>query len=374
MLIFNRPPVISGLTPQDSLIESIERYTITIPTGATSQTASITTVDDTRTRLWFSGFSCSGDVKADKFFPRWELTDASTITVFRNTSDATHTVTVELTVVQYTSGVITKMRRNTISMANTVASATQAITSVSTTMFDITWCGQTTDYTTDNSWNSVQSRMAQDSATQLSVSRFGSSGAVVVGYEGSEWSSTYVSRVLSNAGTNVGANQTRNDVQMGTGAGTSNDDFFDHQIFVTSRGDRPGNDTTYDKDFRAVTYANARGYGFERQTVSTNGTSTHGLNIIFFKPPWAKKKFITDQGGVTNGNSTGSLVMPANVNPEKAFTVWLGWLAKSAYTKTTASAADVYVRGKYDAANTINLTRGGTTNDANVGLGFYEAA
>lgn len=86
-----------------SMIASVQSGTITIGTGATSNTATITSVNTAKSVVHFLGFTTTWTTtyRGDRTFPRVALTNATTVTAFRDSSDATFTVTVGYCVVEY---------------------------------------------------------------------------------------------------------------------------------------------------------------------------------------------------------------------------------------------------------------------------------
>lgn len=114
-------------------IKSIQTGSITIATSATSNTATITGVDTTKSVCFLNGWTTPND--AGDFYRQTcivELTNATTVTAKRGASDASNTSTVYYTIVEFTSDAVSTVQSGEISMGGGVGSNTATITSVGT--------------------------------------------------------------------------------------------------------------------------------------------------------------------------------------------------------------------------------------------------
>jgi hypothetical protein len=82
-----------------TVINSIQRGTIVI-SGASSATATITSVATSKTHLAFLGFHGQSGFSIDAFFPRIELTNATTVTANR-TYGGSESTTVSYEVIEH---------------------------------------------------------------------------------------------------------------------------------------------------------------------------------------------------------------------------------------------------------------------------------
>ncbi len=126
------------------IVQSVQTATITIAANATSGTATITSVDTTRSVERILGWTYPANVaNAAKVMPAIDLTNATTVTAQRDTADASNAMTVYVVVTQYTAAAIQSVQRGstTISSATT---ATATISSVTTTNSAIQYNGCTT--------------------------------------------------------------------------------------------------------------------------------------------------------------------------------------------------------------------------------------
>lgn len=90
-----------------SPINSVQYGTVTIAGSSATGTATITSVDTSKAVLGFLGFTTTLDtsggsaVHQNRMFPMITLTNATTVTATRNSSDPSDTVTVSFVVVEY---------------------------------------------------------------------------------------------------------------------------------------------------------------------------------------------------------------------------------------------------------------------------------
>jgi hypothetical protein len=99
---------IASFLSRTSPIKSIQRGTITIAASATTGTATISSVNTGKSVLHLLGWTqtyeqsaTSGTHRYPRMFPRIALTDATTVTATRNSSDSAETVTVSYEVIEY---------------------------------------------------------------------------------------------------------------------------------------------------------------------------------------------------------------------------------------------------------------------------------
>ena len=143
-----------------SVIKSIQRGTISIGTGQSSNTATITAVDTNNAYVEFGGFG--GDVGQlassglNKGPVTLYLTNSTTVTAQRDTTGTTDAVTVPYQVIEYYPGFLKSVQRGTITLAG-VASNTATITSVDTAKSYVIFGGWRRDETSAYTAN-AQSR------------------------------------------------------------------------------------------------------------------------------------------------------------------------------------------------------------------------
>lgn len=124
----------SGLA---DIIESIQEVEFTIASSATTGTATITSVDTSKTAIFFSTGMFGGRRQTsvvnggDHILAGVDLTNATTVTATRNTSQ-TFALTIICTVVEFKTAAVDSIQQGTITISSTNTSNTDTITSVST--------------------------------------------------------------------------------------------------------------------------------------------------------------------------------------------------------------------------------------------------
>lgn len=127
-------------------VNSVQQATCTIASSATSGTATITSVDTSKTFLSWQGVTyAANDPAADTAAASVTLTNATTITCTRQTSSSS-AVTVNVTAIEGTSSLIDTIQYGTVSIT-AGTSGTATITSVDTTRSAVFWLGATTTST-----------------------------------------------------------------------------------------------------------------------------------------------------------------------------------------------------------------------------------
>jgi hypothetical protein len=108
-------------------VNSVQQVSITIGAGATSNTATINSVDTSKTFIVLQGFTTTNNVNdANEIDTRIELTNSTTVTAYRYAADASHTVTVNAVVVEATSSLVESVEYGTITDASASGAATIA--------------------------------------------------------------------------------------------------------------------------------------------------------------------------------------------------------------------------------------------------------
>lgn len=178
----------SALVVQQMLrtrIRSIQRGTITIGTGVTSATATITAVETANSRLRFLGWSDSGAaVSATEQNCYLELTNATTVTATHTL--AGNTIVASFEVTEYWPGVVRSVERGTISITNGNATGTDTITAVDTAKTELDHLGFAFTNTGAQNTN-TQTRITLTNATTVTATRVGTSDAITQSYQVIQW-------------------------------------------------------------------------------------------------------------------------------------------------------------------------------------------
>lgn len=132
-----------------SYISSIQRGTITIAAGATTGTATISSVTTSRAFLIICGYTTDNTSEnGAEVMPRITLTNATTITATRNTSDAVFGIVVRYVIIDPTSTLVESAQYGTITITSGTTN-TATITSVDTARSAVFYLGNTTNSTTN---------------------------------------------------------------------------------------------------------------------------------------------------------------------------------------------------------------------------------
>lgn len=125
------------------LIKSIQRGTVTIASGNTSGTATITAVVTANTRLKYLGSNDAGADSSASFSAYVLLTNTTTVTATVLGAPTAGGITLKFEVVEYFDGVLKSVQRAAIGIGAGSVSNTATITAVDTTKSELTWLGQT---------------------------------------------------------------------------------------------------------------------------------------------------------------------------------------------------------------------------------------
>lgn len=169
------------ITPVSSYITSIQQVAVTIGSGATSATATISSVDTTKTALFYGGFdTASTGTNPALTLCRIELTNATTVTAFRNTTDTTAIIS-WVTVVQFSALAVNSVQYGTIAMGTTDATLTATITSVNTASAAVMYLGNICAKTTSGSGETRPS-VTLTNATTVTATRGVTGTTLTVGF------------------------------------------------------------------------------------------------------------------------------------------------------------------------------------------------
>jgi|ERR1700742_4322837 len=153
-----------------SVINSIQQTNITIPISSSSATATISNVNTANCLLLYGGWSLGLALSTSEAdMPYAKLTNGTTVTAIRTSSNATATSIITATVVEFKAQIIKTRQTGQTAIAN--ASGTNvAISGVNTNKTAISWLGQT--YDTDGTpFNAMFATAKLTTSTNLSIDR-----------------------------------------------------------------------------------------------------------------------------------------------------------------------------------------------------------
>ncbi len=166
-----------------SYVDSVQQIEITIGGGDTSETATITSVNTSRSVIFWGGTNTDNTGNTQREIQaRIALTNATTVTAYRDTSDATYGVTLRATVVEFTSDMVDSVQSGTITISSG-ESNTATISSVTTSRSVVLWQGFTGSGAT-SSMDNLHPTLALTNSTTVTATRGESTSAYqpTIGY------------------------------------------------------------------------------------------------------------------------------------------------------------------------------------------------
>lgn len=153
-----------------SYISSVQPFEITIGGGDTTDTVTISSVTTSRSVIFWGGVNTDNISSTQREInARVELTNATTVTASRDTSDASYSVTVWGTVVEFTSDMVDSVQTGTINISSGT-SATATVSSVDTSRSAVFYLGFTSDGATSSADN-VTPALTLTNATTVTATR-----------------------------------------------------------------------------------------------------------------------------------------------------------------------------------------------------------
>lgn len=166
-------------------IARIQRDTITITNGTTSNTATLpVAVDTTRSRVVLLGVTAAGDATVDPVACRVALTNGTTVTATVNSVSGSGNRVVAFEVVEYHPGVIRGIRRGTITTTG-ADSGTDTISTVTTDRSTVDYLGFTTD-SVQTGPGAALVRVVLTNATTVTATGVGAVNRTI-GYQVVDW-------------------------------------------------------------------------------------------------------------------------------------------------------------------------------------------
>lgn len=165
---------------KSAVIQSVQQTTTTLTSANTSDTATITSVNTANTILIWQGISGGGQTVLNYGY-RATLTNGTTITLTRNGTDTT-TRTINVTALEFASGVINTIQRGTIAV-DSATSNTATVTSVNTAKSFVNYVGFSTDFAVAT-YDTAYPRITLTNATTVTATKGSNAAtATTVGYE-----------------------------------------------------------------------------------------------------------------------------------------------------------------------------------------------
>lgn len=319
---------------------------ITIPAGSTSNTLTISSVTTANTVLLFDGWQTDNTgSQGRELFPIIALTNSTTITATRNTSNVSFGVTVRFTVVEFKSSAITSIQSGTISNGSGGTTATATITSVNTAravtfIYGFTTTGASTTYT------SMMNRLDLTNSTTVTSTKNASGSALTVGYAVVEFAAGIINSIQQRAVTLTTANTSDTDtITSVTMANT--------MLVYTGTS---SSSNSADNSLYTLQLASATQVTLTRGSISTN-TRTIGYTVVEF----VSGILNSVQRGTTPMNSVNSAdTTITSVNTAKSACNFCGFVAISGGTDTRWSTVKLldatHVRCQRNTAGAVTMT------------------
>lgn len=334
-------------------VNSVQHVSITIPTGAASATATIASVGPLAFIL-FNGFEATTSSGTHIGFARIELTNATTVTAYRNSSSATETVVARGCVVDATSSLVASVQSGVVTLGSASSSATDTIASTNASNTVIHLLGFTGTQTSLNL--TTLEPVVSLSGTTVTVSRQSSSSIVTVGYVVIEFNGAALqsaTQSYSKSWTNSGTSTTQ--------ALTSVDPDNTLLFFCGSYANSSGSEA---KGAQRVALTNA--------TTATITTNTAG--VLTCRCNFGVVEFIP---GVLNGpvqrGSTTLTASASNSSSISSVTVGMALVSFQHFNATQISAdiSNAYNNVELTNATTVTTSRNGTSGNV---LSSWEVA
>lgn len=361
---------ISNVTPVGgAIINSIQQLIITIPAGATSATGTITSVTTSRAYVhWQGTYGSASTFAAETCLASVTLTNATTVTATRAVSDASNSVTIVCSVVEFKAGVINRIQQGTIAIGSGATSNTAIITSVTTGNSFVHFQGQQFSATTDDAnFARCLGNLVLTNATTVTAARNTSStSTLTVGYVVVEFvnstilaNSTQVATISSSSGT-AGASLPNNNIvdtlntmtiyagQTATGVSTS-------KLNVGKACEIAGSSTIVSA-IRATSTGNFSSSG--------GGTINLQLNIITFLSGTIKSKQVREIS-ITANNTTQTDTIQS-VTQANTLVAYCGDMSNVTTFNQGWSGLTLA------SGNTVTSTRGANTANTNGNTALYQ--
>lgn len=166
------PPALEA-TYVPTILKSVQRGTITITNGSTSNTATITSVSTANAVVHLMGYSGNDTSNAVADFVRVDLTNATTVTARRD-SGTTGSATAAYEVIEFVASFVKSVQTGTIAFTDGGAlTNTATITGVTTakTLLFHTGQGVTGGTTSGGATSSIETRLDLTNATTVTATR-----------------------------------------------------------------------------------------------------------------------------------------------------------------------------------------------------------
>lgn len=328
-------------------VRSVTPVEITIAASATSGTQALAaSVDITRSVIFWGGFTTddSGSA-ANTALPRVELTDASTVTAYRNTAAAS-TVTVRGTLVEFLPTAVESVQAGKVTLGSAQTSNTSSLTSaVATTRSAVFFLGATSSYGLNLSTTVLAGIDLTDGSTVTATRNAANSSTMEVGYAVVQFKPGVVNSVQKRVATFTSGNAAENDT---ISAVTPANTILLHNGCVSAG-------TTYSNSHSHIRLTDGTTVAVTRNGTAASSRSTYYTVLEFAAGVLASVE--RNVAAMSSGNGSADTTI-TSVDTAKAFTYLCGYLTSGTAYNTQQPTA------KLLNATTVRSERGGTSNAA----------
>lgn len=299
-----------GVMANKSYIKSIQPVSITISSGNTSNTATITGVAIVNAIILYQGLTCTSTSALASVVSRIELTNSTTVTAFRGVSNS-DAITINAVVIEFSSQV-NSIQAGTIA-ANGVASATATITAVSANAF-VLYLGQTTT-TAETVLSRAIATVALTNSTTVTAFNPLSTANMTVGYMVVDLSSVLVKSVQKLAHVDT-SNTTSYTDTISSVAVANTLLLYNGDSFTSGSGASSFEVTRQLTNSTTVTYT--LGVGNASATSKTSRTT-----VLEFQPNILNAP--VQRGVITISSGASATAAITSIPTAKSFANWCGW-------------------------------------------------
>lgn len=336
-----------------SYIVSIQTFSITIASGSTSNTATISSVNTGRSVIFFGGSEGTDGTNTQRDFGHCTLTDATTVTATRGQGTSS-TCTVKGTVVEFTSSAVNvSAQYGTIALGAGVTSNTATISSVNTSFATVFFLGEST--TGGAHSTSFPANVELTNSTTVTAARVGSSNTVTVSYCVIEFTSTVIQSIEHKSSTISNTSTTATDtITAVTLANT-----FINYGSQTSAVSGPN------ATWSSLALTSTTQITFTREGTTT-GNRIHKYDIVEFKPGILNSNQV---GTTTLTGATSNTTTITSVNTSKSVLCRNGWRTT---VSSTTSIDDIAGDSVLTNATTVTTARAGSGSNYTSGWQVLE--
>jgi len=356
---------------RQSIVKNIQYGSISIGSGNTSNTATITSVDTSNSLIfWLGSYNTSATTNQD-MIANVALTNATTVTATRS-HGGTNTCVARFVVIEFIPGVLTSVQRGTITIASGSTSNTATITSVSENVAFFNCLGYRSTNSSAERIDSAFATVDLTAATTVTATRgVNDSFDTIVGYQVAEFSTNYIHRTAKVSA----ALSAANGLLTLTGAlGTAISTYPQGGVpFVAFAGLKPAGSACADAFFSASHEFSTNSTYKLMHVRDVAGGSTSGTicnSIIFFKQDYIKSSFVLTIPLIGAASATDT--MPANETASKTLLSLSGYRSNSSTAIGSAGSLQKVVGAiYYDGANLV-ANRGSATDNLYVQANVIE--